>query len=296
MTFDVMHNDERGLRATTRKWFSHPLQRKPDLQRFDYGLRSRKYHEIMHSMWSETKARVSNRLARHLCTAPFQLLNKSPMVSFTFDDAPKSAATVGGRILDEYDARGTYYVAGGLVDKWSGNWTGVSADDIVGLHRSGHEVACHTFSHTRVVDLNAAAMIAEIEKNRRYFMMLDSSIKVENFAYPYGMGSFLHKAQLGQNFQSSRSIVPGINSGIVDLQHLRATPLIEQHIDRDEIDRTFDEAVVKNGWLIFYSHDVATAPSPYGCSPSFLRHALDAASRGKIPILSVAEALRFGGA
>jgi hypothetical protein len=41
---------------------------------------------------------------------------------------------------------------------------------------------------------------------------------------------------------------------------------------------------------------VAAAPSPYGCSPSLLRHALDAASRRQIPVLSIADALRQAGA
>ena len=218
------------------------------------------------------------------------------MVSFTFDDTPKSAATVGAPILEEYDARGTFYVAGGLVDQWSGHWTGVSADEIVALHRRGHEVACHTFSHTRATDLDAAAMTAEMEKNRRYLLALDPSIRLENFAYPYGLGSVPRKRQLGKAFRSSRGILPGVNSGTVDLQFLRATPLIELHIDRDGIDRAFDEAVARSGWLIFYSHDVRAAPSPYGCSPALLRHALDAASRRNIPILSVAEALRRAGA
>jgi peptidoglycan/xylan/chitin deacetylase (PgdA/CDA1 family) len=250
----------------------------------------------MHPGWSALRARVSNRLARHLYPAPFQLQTTTPMVSFTFDDVPKSAATIGAPILEEYDAHGTFYVSGGLVDKWSGNWTGVSADDIVGLHRRGHELACHTFSHTRSIDLDAAAMAAEMEQNRRYLLALDSSIKIENFAYPYGFGSLSHKRRLGKVFRSSRGILPGVNSGTVDLQYLRATPLIEVDIDRDGIDHAFDQAVAKNGWLIFYTHDVKTAPSRYGCSPSMLRHALDAASRRKIPVLSVAEALQHAGA
>jgi peptidoglycan/xylan/chitin deacetylase (PgdA/CDA1 family) len=37
------------------------------------------------------------------------------MVSFTFDDVPKSAATVGATILEEYGGRATFYVAGSLV-------------------------------------------------------------------------------------------------------------------------------------------------------------------------------------
>jgi peptidoglycan/xylan/chitin deacetylase (PgdA/CDA1 family) len=250
----------------------------------------------MHPDWSSLKARVSNKLARHLRPAPFRLRNQSPMVSFTFDDAPDSAATVGAGMLDEYDARATFYISGGLVDKWSGHWNGINAEAIVELHRSGHEVACHTFSHVRAIDLDAAAMAAEIEKNRNYLLSLDASIRIENFAYPYGVGSVLRKGQLGKIFHSSRGIVPGVNSGIVDLQYLSSTPLINRDIDINGIDHVFDEAVAKNGWLIFYSHDVAADPSPYGCSPSLLRHALDAAIRRKIPILNVADALRCAGA
>jgi peptidoglycan/xylan/chitin deacetylase (PgdA/CDA1 family) len=246
--------------------------------------------------WSALKARVSNRLARHFCIAPFRLRNKAPMVSFTFDDTPKSAATVGVPILDAYKARATFYVAGGLVDKPSSHWAGITAEEIVELHRQGHEIACHTFSHTRTTDLDAAALAAEIEDNRRYLLALDPSIRIENFAYPYGLGSVWRKAQLGKIFHSSRGIIPGVNSGVADLQFLRATPLIDRDIDRDGVDRAFDEAVATNGWLIFYSHDVATEPSPYGCSPSLLRHALEAAAQRNVQIFSVADALRSAGA
>jgi hypothetical protein len=41
---------------------------------------------------------------------------------------------------------------------------------------------------------------------------------------------------------------------------------------------------------------VRAAPSPYGCSPAMLRHALEAASSRKIPILNVAQALKHAGA
>jgi hypothetical protein len=139
-------------------------------------------------------------------------------------------------------------------------------------------------------------LATEIENNRRYLLALDPSIQIENFAYPYGIGSVWRKGQLGKTFRSSRGIIPGVNSGIADLQFLRATPLIDRDIDFDGIDRAFDEAVARNGWLIFYSHDVAAEPSPYGCSPSLLKHALEAAARRNIQILSVTDALRAAGA
>ncbi len=82
----------------------------------------------------------------------------------------------------------------------------------------------------------------------------------------------------------------------MDLHYLRSTPLVNHHIDIDGIDRVFDELVAGNGWLIFYGHDVADEPSPFGCTPALLRHALDAAARRNVAIMTVASALRAVGA
>jgi peptidoglycan/xylan/chitin deacetylase (PgdA/CDA1 family) len=244
------------------------------------------------SSWSNFRARISNRLARHLFAVPIQLTSGQPMVSFTFDDIPVSAATVGAPMLEEFGGRGTFYIAGGLVNRRTDQGDGIDADGIIKLCRSGHEIACHTFSHQRAIDLDATAMATELEQNRRFLEGLDASIKLENFAYPYGLATVARKRQLTNSFRSARGILPGINSGTIDLQFLHSTPLIDKDIDRAGIDRAFDEAVATNGWLIFYTHDVADNPSPWGCTPGLLRHALDAAKRRKMPMVSVAEALR----
>ena len=235
-------------------------------------------------------------MAMHLRVEPFFLRNATPMVSFTFDDVPKSAATVGAAILEAHDVRGTFYVIGSQVGTSSALWDMVDSDDVIALHRRGHEIACHTFSHQRACDLDAETLNSEIDRNQHYLRSLDSSIRIENFAYPFGYGSFVRKRQLKTVFKSCRSIVPGVNTGSVDLQFLRAMPLIDRRIDRDGIERAFDQAQTDNGWLIFYTHDVADEPSPYGCSPSLLNEALEAATRRKIPVLSMAEALRCAGA
>jgi peptidoglycan/xylan/chitin deacetylase (PgdA/CDA1 family) len=242
--------------------------------------------------WSAIKARVSNRLARHLCATPLKLSGTDPMVSFTFDDIPESAASIAAPMIEEYGGRATFYVAGGTLSQWSGHWNGADADDIIGLHGKGHEIACHTFSHRRATDLDADTMAEEIELNRRFLKGLDSSIRLENFAYPYGVASVSRKGQLASVFRSSRGIVPGVNSGSIDLQFLRAVPLVNQHLDTDGIERVFDEAVETGGWLIFYGHDIAATPSPYGCTAQLLRHALKAATQRKLPIATIAEALR----
>ncbi|ABD86245.1 polysaccharide deacetylase family protein [Rhodopseudomonas palustris] len=248
------------------------------------------------TMLSHAKARINNRLARLVGTTPFRLLNQKPMVSFTFDDVPKTAVTVGAEILKEYSSLGTFYVAGSLLDSPSPLWTAASGDDIVALHRDGHEIGCHTFSHRQTCDLDAAAMAAEIERNGRFLRSLDDTIRIENFAYPFGVAAVLRKSQLGTMFRSSRGIFPGVNSGKVDLQFLYAIPLISGQIDCDAIDRTYDEALRCNGWVVFYGHDVAASPSPYGCSPQLLRHALEAASRRNIQALTMSQALSSAGA
>jgi peptidoglycan/xylan/chitin deacetylase (PgdA/CDA1 family) len=249
----------------------------------------------MGAAWPAFKARVSNRLARYVRSAPFQLAGDEPMVSFTFDDVPSSAATIGAPMLEDFGGRGTFYISGGLVNQKSEHWDGLDAEGILALHRSGHEIACHTFSHRCAVELDEATMAAEIAQNRRYFRELDASIRLENFAYPYGLVSVSLKGQLKDAFRSARGILPGVNRGNIDLQLLRATPLINRDIDDKGIDRVFDEALATGGWLIFYSHDVAATPSPYGCTPTLLRHALEAAKRRNIPLVTVAEALRRAG-
>jgi peptidoglycan/xylan/chitin deacetylase (PgdA/CDA1 family) len=247
----------------------------------------------MNAIWSEAKVKVSHRLAMHLRVDDgFRLRNDRPMVTFTFDDLPKSAATTAAARLEAQGARGTFYVSGGAVGIDTHDWEAGTGGDVIALHMRGHEIGCHTFSHRRACDLDDATLAGEIERNRQYFQSLDPSIELRTFAYPFGYGSFARKHLLREKFQSCRGIVPGVNSGVVDLQFLRSTPLIDREMDRFGIDRAFDEVQSTNGWLIFYGHDVAERPSPYGCTPALLQHALDAASRRKITVLTMAEALR----
>ena len=82
----------------------------------------------MNARWSAAKVRVNHRLAMHVPVERYRLNNATPMVSFTFDDIPKSAATTGAGILEDHGARGTFYVSGGLVGTMeSPDWAAVDA-------------------------------------------------------------------------------------------------------------------------------------------------------------------------
>jgi peptidoglycan/xylan/chitin deacetylase (PgdA/CDA1 family) len=124
-------------------------------------------------MLSEARAKVGHRLAMHLRVDLFQLRNSTPMVSFTFDDLPKSAVTTGAEMLEAHGARGTFYVSGSLVGADAPDWVAGDAEDVVALHRGGHEIGCHTYSHQRACDLDETAMRQEIRRNSAYLRALD---------------------------------------------------------------------------------------------------------------------------
>jgi hypothetical protein len=57
---------------------------------------------------------IQRRLARWLGRRPFRMPDGPAIVSFTFDDFPRSALSQGGRILERYACAGTYYTSLGL--------------------------------------------------------------------------------------------------------------------------------------------------------------------------------------
>src|ERR1700712_4872467 len=164
----------------------------------------------MNAMWSDARVKVDHRLAMHLRVDRLQLHNPTPMVSFTFDDLPKSAATTGADLLEAHGARGTFYVSGGLVDIGTEDWAAGDGNDLLSLRRRGHEIGCHTFSHLRVCDLDEASLANEIARNRDFLRALDPSLEIDTFASPWGYGSFARKSQLKDRFLTCRSIVQGV--------------------------------------------------------------------------------------
>ena len=57
------------------------------------------------------------------------------------------------------------------------------------------------------------------------------------------------------------------------------------------LERLVAETVASSGWLIFYTHDVDTAPTSQGCSPRLLDTALRAARRQGVDVMTVDAAL-----
>jgi peptidoglycan/xylan/chitin deacetylase (PgdA/CDA1 family) len=233
------------------------------------------------------------RAARYVRSKPFAMRNVAPLISFTFDDVPESAYTDGAAILEQHGIRGTFYVAAGTcgIVNPETNWRVIDWEQVRALHDQGHEIGCHTFSHARVDMLDSESMEEECRRNANSLRDLCPDLRLTNFCYPYGQVTLPRKLQLLQRFDSCRGCFEGINSGVLDLGLLSVIELYDRKINGQQVVRLIREAHERNGWLIFYTHDVAETPSWIGCSRRLLRFAVETALHAKIPCLPVRDAL-----
>src|SRR5271155_5494249 len=108
------------------------------------------------------------------------------VVSFTFDDFPRSAWLNGGPVLEQYGARGTYYTAMGLAGTESPLGPMFELDDLRAAQARGHEIACHTFSHRDCRRAAPPEIAAEIDRNAAALSRALDGAAIDNFAYPFG--------------------------------------------------------------------------------------------------------------
>ncbi len=219
------------------------------------------------------------------------LANGGPYVSFTFDDFPRSAYTVGGSILMNYGVRGTYYVAMGLMNSANGLGELFRVEDLGSAANDGHELASHTFSHQSSRTVSCAAFREDARKGWSAIQEIGGHVPTRNFAFPMGEATLLAKRALGNEMTSCRGIYGGVNGPDVDLNLLLANSLYGDPDDLERVTQLIRENEKRKGWLIFYTHDVSPAPSRYGCSPRFLDSTVRMAVQNGAKVLPVAEVL-----
>jgi peptidoglycan/xylan/chitin deacetylase (PgdA/CDA1 family) len=242
-------------------------------------------------MFPPLMTRVKRRIARHLPTKPFTMRNNAPLVSFTFDDVPDSAYVNGAAVLDEYGICGTFYIAGGICGTDDTYWRLIEREHVRDLHVRGHEIGCHSFSHVAVDELDAREMEDECRQNLLAMRELCPDIEITNFCYPFGVVSLPRKLQLQKHFDTCRGIFEGVNAGTIDLGLLKVIELYDRTLSRDKLRHVLRSAHDRNGWVIFYAHDVTQPPSLMGCSPALLRTVIEMVRAQNVACLSVRQAL-----
>ena len=233
---------------------------------------------------------VGARLTRNWPQHAVRSRQSVPFVSFTFDDFPRSAAVEGLRVLANVGAKGTYFVSGARMGQHVEGLDHFTEADIQAVVEGGHELGCHTFSHSRLPTLTRQEIEDELVRNRELILRF-SGCAPTSFAYPFGAINLITKALLARRFPVCRGIDWGVNQGFMDFGQLKAS-IVTGATSRASLSRLLDKAQKNNGWLIFFTHDVSDQPSLYGCRPSQLEAlAREVASRGIkiLPVRDVAE-------
>ncbi|RCS25153.1 polysaccharide deacetylase [Phyllobacterium salinisoli] len=221
---------------------------------------------------------IPDRLLRRMPGPRIFIETSRPLVSFTFDDVPDTALTNGARILEEHGVRGTFYISGSLAGREEPDRTLITQDGCRALVAHGHEIGCHTFSHIKVRHMNHEAIDADLERNGQYLDAIEKTASKRNFAYPYNAGSFSARRIFGKRFSTCRMGGEQINRGSVNPAFLHGVEIRQPESHALGLTRRIDELVAKPGWLIFFTHDIAQKPTPYGCTPetfeTLVAHAL----------------------
>ena len=123
---------------------------------------------------------MSTALARRLV----KMQNTVPLISFTFDDFPRSALEVGGKILCAHGVVGTYYVSLGLLNRDEPTGRICSSMDLTEVLAQGHELGCHTFGHCHAWETESRSFEESILANRRALKEILPDAGFVTMSYP----------------------------------------------------------------------------------------------------------------
>jgi peptidoglycan/xylan/chitin deacetylase (PgdA/CDA1 family) len=236
-------------------------------------------------------SRAMNRLTRAWPAKAMQCQLTRPIATISFDDFPQSAWTQGGPILERAGVRATYFVSGSFCGREVDGIQYFGLEDLRAAYEAGHEIGCHTFDHCMASQVSPEVFTESLSKNTDFVRDKLGDVIMTSFAFPYGSATISSKYLVSKKFAASRGIWPGLNVGAVDLSQLRAMGIEAHVLEKYPIKTMIKQAIAKNGWLIFFTHDVADTPSPWGCTPDQLKQLISMLSEAGIEILPMNNAI-----
>jgi peptidoglycan/xylan/chitin deacetylase (PgdA/CDA1 family) len=240
-------------------------------------------------------ARIHNYYKRKAASVlfknPLAIHPPRPLVSFTFDDFPRSALLAGGSILKRYGVAGTYYTAMGLLGKDGPSGPLYVAEDLRALLEQQHELGCHTFSHCHSWDTETAVFEGAVLQNKAALSELVPGATFKSLSYPISEPRPLTKRSVAKHFLCARGGGQVSNVGVIDLNQLSAYFLEKSGGEIQAVKDMIDRNREAGGWLIFATHDVTQNPSPFGCTPEFFEEVVRYSVNSNACVLPVARAL-----
>ena len=230
---------------------------------------------------------MQRRAARWFGRRPCGIQLEAPVISFTFDDFPRSALSNGGSILRLYGFSGTYYACFGLMGRHRATGEMFGREDLHELVHQGHELACHTFDHCDSWETTPGEFEASILKNRQAAAQHVPGITLKSFSYPISWPRPATKRRIASYFESARGGGQTFNAGLVDLNYLNAFFIEQSRDDFGAIKHIIDDNTHAVGWLIFATHDVSDTPTRFGCAPALFERIVDYADKSGAHVLPV---------
>lgn len=241
---------------------------------------------LLHRAETACQRRAARWFGRRPCALPAG----PAIVSFTFDDFPRSALLNGGAILEEHGAAATYYVSLGLSGKLGPSGEMFEVDELPCLLDLGHELGCHTYAHCPAWETPPEVFEFEVLRNTAALKEHLPYAELRTLSYPISYPRPETKQRVSNYFACCRGGGQTFNAGIVDLNYLAAF-FLEQSVHRlDAVRQIILENRAAGGWLIFATHDVAPRPSRFGVTPDFFRQVVQFTVDSGTQILPVAKA------
>jgi len=217
--------------------------------------------------------------------------NRQPIVTFTFDDFPRSALRVGGEILRAHGMCGTYYASLGLMGQVTPTGLIFSPEDLPLLVAQGHELGCHTFAHCDSWETRPGAFERSVEENRLALERLQPGARFSTLSYPITCPRPCTKRRVGRRFGCCRFGGQTYNRETLDLNLVSAHFLEKDRGDVSVVAGQIDETIHNRGWLVIATHDVADDHTPYGCTPAFFEAVVSHVAKSGAMVLPMAKAL-----
>ena len=216
-----------------------------------------------------SSAKLHRQIVRMRRAARGNVAPDRPVVTFTFDDFPKSALN-GADIVEKQGGRAGFYACTSLMGLRSPMLGEMfDASTLVELTSRGHEIGAHSHTHLDCARHNLSKIERDIGENLVALSEAGHAGNVSAFAYPYGETTFEAKRWVSDVFVTGRGILPGVNVGETDRSQLRAVELTSSAASRRRALAMLKNCISTKGWLFFFTHDVSSSPSPQG-APDFL--------------------------
>ena len=235
---------------------------------------------------------VHYNLSTVFFTRRVKMRNPVPLISFAFDDFPRSAADTAAAILDEHGIRATYYTSLGLMGKTQPPFGEMFTErDLATVIAGGHEIGSHTFSHVNSWTARQSDFEQSIAENRDEMKRLFPAISMRAFSFPHAEPRVTIKGTAARHFHTCRGGGgQTFNRGVVDLKLLKGYFLEKTKGNVDAVKTVIDQNRSQNGWLILTTHDVVDNHSTFGCTPEFYRAIVREAVASGARILPVSQA------